>query len=238
MRLRDQGVVVTGGTRGIGRAIAGACLREGAKVAVTGRTKADVAGAHVVLADMTRDEDVERAAREIVAKLGRVDVLVNNAGNAESAPFAKTDRALWERMMAVNATSAFLVTRAFIGELAARGGRIVMVASIAGKTSAPYIAAYAASKHAMLGLMRSLAAEYGDKGVRVNAVCPGYVDTPLTERSVQNIVARTGRDPVEVRGALARMNPQKRFIQPGEVAELVVGLAAPDCMRNGEAIDL
>ena len=163
----------------------------------------------------------------------------DNAGTAESMPFLKTERAFWDRLIAENATSAFLVSRAFIGGMADRGaGRIVMVASVSGKRGAPYIAAYVASKHAMLGLMRSLAAEFGPKGVRVNAVCPGYVDTPMTERSVSNVVAKTGRSASEARKAMEEMNPQKRFLRPDEVAAAVLPLLDPACAKNGEAIDL
>jgi NAD(P)-dependent dehydrogenase (short-subunit alcohol dehydrogenase family) len=131
------------------------------------------------------------------------------------------------------------VSRAFVGRMADQGaGRIVMVASVSGKRGAPYIAAYAASKHAMLGLMRSLAAEFGPKGVRVNAVCPGYVDTPMTDRSVKNVAAKTGKSAVEARKAMEAMNPQKRFLKPEEVAAAVLRLIDPACDKNGEALDL
>ncbi len=241
MRLSGEVVVVTGGGSGIGRAVAEACVREGARVAVVGRDRAkleSVAGASAFVADVTVEAEVERACREIVARFGGVDVLVNNAGSAESAPLSKTDRALWERMFAANATSGFLMSRALAPELVKRKGRIVFVASMAGKSGAAYIAAYAASKHAALGLMRSLAAEFAEKGVCVNAVCPGYVDTPMTERSVANIVARTGKDAAAVREMLAQMNPQKRLIKPEEVADAVVRLASRECMANGQAVDL
>lgn len=241
MRLKDEVVVVTGGGSGIGRAIAEACVREGARVAVVGRDRAkleSVRGAAAFVADVTVEADVERVAKEVVARFGQVDALVNNAGSAESAPLAKTDRALWERMFAANATSGFLMSRALLSELAKRKGRVVFVASIAGKTGAPYIAAYGASKHAALGLMRSMAAELAERGVRVNAVCPGYVDTPMTERSVSNIAARTGKGAAAVREMLVQANPQKRMIRPEEVAEVVVSLASRECAATGQAIDL
>jgi NAD(P)-dependent dehydrogenase (short-subunit alcohol dehydrogenase family) len=240
VQLQGDVVVITGGGGGIGRAIAAACTREGARGAVVGRTRErlDETGWVPVVADLTQEDDVTRAARTIVAQFGRVDALVNNAGSAESAPFARTDRALWDRMIAINATSAFLMTRALIDELVKAKGRIVMVASQAARKGAAYVAAYTASKHAMLGLARALAAEVGPKGVRVNAVCPGYVDTPMTERSVANIVQRTGRDAGDVRRALGEMNAKGRLISPAEVADAVVSLLAKDCVRNGEAIDL
>jgi NAD(P)-dependent dehydrogenase (short-subunit alcohol dehydrogenase family) len=193
----------------------------------------------VVDADASLEEDVERLRFEAMNRFGRVDAVVNNAGGAESAPFLKTDRALWDRMIAQNATSAFLVSRAFIGPMADRGaGRIVMIASVSGKRGAPYIAAYAAAKHAMIGLMRCLAEEFGPKGVRVNAVCPGYVDTAMTDRSVANVAAKTGRSHADARKALEAMNPQKRFLKPQEVAAAVLPLLDPACGKNGEAIDL
>jgi NAD(P)-dependent dehydrogenase (short-subunit alcohol dehydrogenase family) len=249
MSLRDQVVVITGASRGIGRAIADKAAEDGAKLVLCARsaeplreTARELSKTAEVLAiptDASRENEVERLKEEALARFGRVDAVVNNAGSAESAPFLKTERAFWDRILAENATSAFLVSRAFIGGMAERGaGRIVMVASVSGKHGAPYIAAYAASKHAMLGLMRSLAAEFGSKGVRVNAVCPGYVDTPMTERNVKNVVAKTGKSQGEARQAMEAMNPQKRFLKPVEVAAAVIPLLDAACSKNGEAIDL
>ena len=249
MSLKDQVVLVTGASRGIGRAIAEKAAADGATLVLcarsaeplreTARALSQTTEVLAVPADVSRENEVERLRDEAVTRFGRVDAVVNNAGTAESAPFLKTERAFWDRLLAENATSAFLVSRAFIGGMADRGaGRIVMVASVSGKQGAPYVAAYAASKHAMLGLMRSLAAEFGPKGVRVNAVCPGYVDTPMTARSVQNVAAKTGKPAGEARKALEAMNPQKRFLRPDEVAAAVVPLLDPACSKNGEAIDL
>ena len=249
MSLKEQVVVVTGASRGIGRAIAEGAAAGGARLVLCARspeplreaaralsTSAEVLA---VAADASREDEVERLRDEAAARFGRVDALVNNAGNAVSAPFLKTDRALWDRMFAENATSAFLASRAFLPDMAARGsGRIVMVASVAGKRGAPYISAYVASKHAMLGLMRSLAAEFGPRGVRVNAVCPGYVDTPMTERNVKNVVVKTGLSAGEARKAMEAMNPQKRFLTAAEVAAAVLPLLDPACEKNGEAVDL
>jgi 3-hydroxybutyrate dehydrogenase len=249
MSLRDQVVVVTGASRGIGLAVARSAAADGASVVLCARSAEPLREAARALSkssdvlavpcDASREDEVERLKEEAIVRFGRVDAVVNNAGSAESAPFLKTERAFWDRMFAENATSAFLVSRAFIGGMAERGaGRVVMMASVSGKRGAPYIAAYAAAKHAMLGLMRSLAAEFGPKGVRVNAVCPGYVDTPMTDRSVKNVASKTGRSAGDARKAMEEMNPQKRFLKPDEVASAVLPLLDPACSKNGEAIDL
>ena len=249
MSLRDQVVLITGASRGIGRAIADRAAADGARLVLCARSAeplreaarelSKTAEVVAIPTDASRENEVERLRDEAIARFGRVDAIVNNAGTAESAPFLKTERAFWDRMIAENATSAFLVSRAFLGEMAERGsGRIVMVASVSGKRGAPYVAAYSASKHAMLGLMRSLAAEFGPKGVRVNAVCPGYVDTPMTDKNVKNVVAKTGKSPGEARKAMEAMNPQKRFLKADEVAAAVLPLLDPGCSKNGEAIDL
>jgi len=249
MSLRDQVVLITGASRGIGRAIADRAAADGARLVLCARSAeplreaarelSKTAEVVAIPADASRENEVERLRDEAIARFGRVDAIVNNAGTAESAPFLKTERAFWDRMIAENATSAFLVSRAFLGEMAERGsGRIVMVASVSGKKGAPYVAAYSASKHAMLGLMRSLAAEFGPKGVRVNAVCPGYVDTPMTDKNVKNVVAKTGKSQGEARKAMEEMNPQKRFLKADEVAAAVLPLLEPGCSKNGEAIDL
>lgn len=249
MSLRDTVVVITGASRGIGRAVAERASADGARLVLCARSAEPLKEAARALskngevlavpADASREDEVERLRDEALSRFGRVDAVVNNAGSAESAPFLKTERAFWDRMFAENATSAFLVSRAFVGGMAERGnGRIVMVASVSAKKGAPYVAAYTASKHAMLGLMRSLAAEFAPKGVKVNAVCPGYVDTPMTERNVKNVVAKTGRSSSDARKAMEEMNPQKRFLKPEEVAAAVLPLLDPACSKNGEAIDL
>jgi NAD(P)-dependent dehydrogenase (short-subunit alcohol dehydrogenase family) len=242
MSLKDQVVLVTGASRGIGRAIAEKAAAEGATLILCARGEIDYARSFdgiTLRADVSREMEVERLKDEALSRFGRVDAVVNNAGGSESAPFLKTQRALWDRMFEQNATSAFLVSRAFVGGMAERGaGRIVMINSVSGKRGAPYVAAYSAAKHAMLGLMRCLAAEFGPKGVKVNAVCPGYVDTPMTERSVANVAAKTGRSSAEARKTLEGMNPQGRFLKPAEVADAVLPLIDPECARNGETMDL
>jgi NAD(P)-dependent dehydrogenase (short-subunit alcohol dehydrogenase family) len=169
-----------------------------------------------------------------------VDVLVNNAGVAESAPLARTSDASWSRAIDVNVTAVFRLCRAVLPGMAARGwGRVITVASNAGLTGYAYTSAYCASKHAVVGLTRALAAEFARKGVTVNAVCPGFVDTEMTERAVANIVATTGRDAVEARAALAGLSPQKRLMTPDEVAHAVFALVPHEARGiNGQAIAL
>ncbi len=252
MAVREA-AFVTGAGRGIGRAVARALAREGLAVAVVARTRSEV---DAVAAEIVRDLDGTpalgipcdvtdaAAVREAVARaereLGLIRVLVNNAGAAESAPFLKTGHDLWTRMFRVNVDSAFHCCQAVLPGMVDRGrGRIVNVASIAARRGYPYIAAYVAAKHALLGLTRSIAAEFAAKGITANAVCPGYVDTPMTDRSVENMVRKTGKTAAEVRAILAGSTPQQRIFAPEEVADIVVRLAS-DAWRgvNGQAINL
>jgi NAD(P)-dependent dehydrogenase (short-subunit alcohol dehydrogenase family) len=249
VQLEGRGAVVTGGGRGIGAAIAAALADAGAGVVVAARTSAEVEGAAAALrsvggrawamvCDVTRPEEVDELARGAADRLGHVDVLVNNAGFAHSAPLPRIELDDWNRLFAVNATGTFLCTKALLPGMLERGwGRIVNVASISGLQGAKYISAYAASKHAVIGFTRSVAAEVAGRGVTVNAVCPGYVDTDLTRRSIERIVERTGLPADRARRALEERNPQGRLIRPEEVAAVVLSLcseAAGD--RNGEAV--
>jgi len=206
-------VVVTGGGGGIGRAVA--ARFEGDHVVAPGREDCDV----------TEEESVAA----FFAGVGDVDVLVNNAGVAESAPLHRTSLASWRAHLDVNATGAFLCTRAVVGGMRERGrGAVVTVASTAGRAGAPYTAAYTASKHAAVGLMRAVAAELAGTGVTANAVCPTYVDTPMTDRSVAAIASRTGRSEADARAALEQASPLGRLVSAEEVAAAVAWLASPE----------
>jgi len=217
--LMGKHAIVTGGTRGIGAAITRALRDHGARVTALGRNTADV----------TDPEAVLRA----FAGAGHIDILINNAGQAGSAPFLKTDPELWRRMMAVNLDGPFHCIRAALpGMLEAGWGRIVNIASTAGLIGYGYVSAYCAAKHGVIGLTRALALEVATKGITVNAVCPGYTDTDMLKETVANIVAKTGRTPEQTRTELAAHNPQRRLIQPDEVANAVAWL----CLPGSEAI--
>ncbi|HZO42533.1 MAG TPA: SDR family oxidoreductase [Methylomirabilota bacterium] len=241
--------LVTGAGRGIGREIALALAREGCAVAVAARSADQVqsaaaavgaAGARslALVLDVTDERAVAQAIASIAAELGPVDVLVNNAGIAESAPFAKTDQALWDRHLRVNATAPYLLARAVLPAMLERKwGRVINIASLAGLVGAPYVAAYTASKHALVGMTRALAAEVAGKGVTVNAICPGFAATDIVWNGARNIAARTGRSFEEAVGAMARLNPGGRLIEPAEVAAVAAKLLRDDS-TNGEAIVL
>lgn len=251
MTLQGQKAVVTGGSRGIGRAIAEALSDAGAAVLLTARSQetADTvaqelnkkgADAHGMACDVTDEAAVEALAKKALELFGRVDILVNNAGIATSAPLKATTLESWNQVLAVNATGPFLTTRAFLpGMLERTSGRIVNVASIAGKMGAPYIAAYAASKHALIGLTRAVAAEVAAQGVTVNAVCPGYVATDMTNESVARIAGKTSLSEDKARKMLEKMSPQKRIYEPEEVAYQVLMLCDPRAGGiNGQSIVL
>lgn len=237
-------VVVTGASGGIGRALVERFAGSGDAVVGLGRDKealdavaSEVAGdVSVRVCDVT----LEAAVAEALAGLGRVDVLVNNAGVSDSAPLGKTSLASWEAQMAVNATGPFLCSRAVVDGMRRRGwGRIVTVASTSGRAGSRYTGAYTASKHAAIGLMRALAAELAGTGVTANAVCPAFVDTPMTAESVRRIVERTGRSEEEARGALAALAPLGRLVEPAEVAGAVAYLASEEAAAiNGQALVL
>jgi NAD(P)-dependent dehydrogenase (short-subunit alcohol dehydrogenase family) len=239
--------VVTGGSGGIGRAVASRLLQAGHQVLLTGRNEDALAKAAADLGsgldqqiDVVAFDVTDEAAVEAVLRPRQVDVLVNNAGWANSAPLAKIPLEDWEAMLTVHATGAFLCTRAVIGGMQERNsGRIVTVASLAGLVGSPYIAAYTAAKHAAIGLMRATAAELTGTGVTANAVCPGYVDTPMTDTSVTRIAGRTGRSPDEARDALAATSPLGRLITADEVAAAVGYLASPEAAAvNGQTLVL
>ncbi len=241
--------LVTGGGRGIGREIALALAREGCAVAVAARTMPEVeaAAAAVRLAgpaalavplDVTEPAAVGRAVAQVADTLGPVDVLVNNAGIAGSAPLLKTEPEMWERHLKVNVTGPYLMTRAVLGGMLERGwGRVINIASLAGLYGAPYVTAYTASKHALVGFTRALALEVSGQGVTVNAICPGYVATDIVWNAARNIEQKTGKSFDQAVEALARINPGGRLLQPAEVAAAVVKLFYDD-VTNGETIVL
>ncbi|MBR0868836.1 SDR family oxidoreductase [Bradyrhizobium tropiciagri] len=238
---------VTGAGSGIGAATAIALAKSGVRVSIAGRridalkaTAAmlgEQAGA-VVAIDVTVEAAVRKGVAQIEAAAGPIDILVNNAGKAGSAPFDKTDAALWADMIASNLTSVFLVTQAVLSGMAKRGrGRVINVASTAGLTGYAYVPAYVAAKHGVVGLTRSLALEYARRGVTINAVCPGYTDTPLVADATANIVAKTGRSEDEARAALAKVNPMQRLVTPEEVADAILWLASEGAASiNGQAV--
>jgi 3-hydroxybutyrate dehydrogenase len=234
--------VVTGGGRGIGRAIAAALTRAGCSVTVLGRDPVRL-GEAVSAGDAVSFAVVDVTDEAALAGcLGgiEVDILVNNAGAAESGPFLKSDNALFRRLMAVNFESVVAATRAVLPGMIARGvGRVISVASVAGLRGYPYVTAYCASKHAVVGFTRALAQEVARTGVTVNAVCPGYVDTDLVADSAARIAAKTGRSPETVKAELNRHNPQGRLIDAREVAAAVLWLASDDAASvNGQAISI
>jgi NAD(P)-dependent dehydrogenase (short-subunit alcohol dehydrogenase family) len=235
-------VVVTGGAKGIGRATVAAFAALGDSVIALGRDGAALAALGESLSVTTRECDVtdEDAVEATFAGIGAVDILVNNAGVAEAAPLGRTTLDSWQRHLAVNATGSFLCTRAVLDGMRERdAGVIVTIASTAGRVGAAYTAAYTASKHAAVGLMRAAAAEVAGTGVRVNAVCPTFVDTEMTQRSVANIMRATGRDEASSEAALAASSPLGRLLDPQEVAACVFWLASPDAASiNGQAMVL
>lgn len=236
MRLAGRHAIVTGGGTGIGAAIAGKLEAEGAVVSRIGR-RPEKLGPNGFAADVTDRTQVEAAFGVAREKNGPISILVNNAGAAHGAPFAKVSEALWREMLAVNLDGMFHCCQAALADLlAAEAGRIVTVASMAGLYGFAYASPYIAAKHGAVGLTRALAAEYANANLRVNAVCPGFVDTDMTVASVANIQAKTGRSEAAARDELARLNPSGRLIAPGEVADAVVALVLSD--RNGEAVEI
>jgi NAD(P)-dependent dehydrogenase (short-subunit alcohol dehydrogenase family) len=236
MRLAGQHAIVTGGGTGIGAAVAAALEAEGATASRIGR-RPETLGPHGFAADVTDRAQVEAAFAAACAAHGPIAILVNNAGAAAGVPFAKVTAELWRGMLAVNLDGVFNCCQAALADLlAAEAGRIVTIASMAGLHGFAYASPYIAAKHGAVGLTRALAAEFAGTGLRVNAVCPGFVDTAMTVESVANISARTGRSEAAARAELARLNPRGRLIAPQEVAEAVVALVLSD--RNGEAVEI
>ena len=239
---------MTGAARGIGAAIARALAQEGATLTLLGRNQqalaalaATLPGQHgIALADVSDGAEVGAAFEQARSARGPLHILVNNAGQAESAPLLKTSEDLWQRMLAVNLTGTFLCTQAALPDMLAAGsGRIVNIASTAAQRGYAYVSAYVAAKHGVLGLTRSLALEVARKGVTVNAVCPGYTETDILRESIANVVAKTGRSAQEALAEFASGNPQGRVVQPQEVADTVRWLCSEGASAiTGQAISV
>ena len=248
MTIATRHAVVTGAARGIGAAIARALIGAGARVTLLGRDAQRLASLAATLqgetccvaADVSDPAEVTRAFVEARERLGPIAILVNNAGQAETAPFGRMSLDVWHRMLAVNLTGTMLCSQAALADMVdAAYGRIVNIASTAALRGFRYGTAYAASKHGVLGLTRSLALEVADRGITVNAVCPGYVETDMMGQAIDNVMARTGRTREEARAYFASQNPQQRVVQPGEVAEAVLWLCGDGAAGvNGAAIPI
>lgn len=233
--LTGHHAVVTGAAQGIGAAIARALAAQGARLTLMGRRldalqalAAELPGGAVAVSvDVSDEGAVQRAFVAARAAHGPISLLVNNAGQAEAAPFGKTSLALWQRLIAVNLTGTFLCTQQALPDmLAARHGRVVNIASTAGQRGYAYVSAYVAAKHGVVGLTRALALEVAKKGITVNAVCPGYTETEILTASIAKVVATTGRSDAEARAEFEKSNPQGRIVQPIEVAAAVLWLCS------------
>ena len=247
--MRGRNAVITGGGRGVGAAVAAKLAAAGVTVMVAARTAEQVESvaealrikgfaAHAETCDVADPRSIERLAARAEKRLGSIDILVNNAGTALASALHKTTLDDWNRLIAINATSAFLCLKAILpGMIAQRWGRVVNVASIAGLRGDRYIAAYAASKHALVGLTTSAAAEAAPHGVTVNAVCPGYLRTDMTRESVERIMRTTGRTEEQALDAILQTTPQRRLIEPTEVADAIAYLCSDSAAGvNGAAL--
>lgn len=244
--FKGRHALVSGGSRGIGRAVAAALTEAGAAVTILGRSEQALqaavsagAAAHYVSADVTKAGECRAAVQSAALRHGPVEILVANAGGAESASFAKSDEQLFRRMLDLNFMSVVHTAHAVLDGMLERGfGRIVAIASLAGLKGYAYVSAYTAAKHATVGLVRSLALECEGTGVTVNALCPGYADTDLVRESVARIVKKTGRAPEDAMNAMLAPSGQERLLTPAEVARAVLDLCDPATTRNGEAVPL
>ena len=246
MSFAGRHALITGGGTGIGAATARMLSAQGAKLSLLGRRRepleavAAATGATAVICDVTSREDIERAYGETRSANGPLDLVILNAGIGDSAPFQRTKREAWDRIIATNLTALFDGAQLALPDLLeGNDKRLVIVASVAGLRGAAYAAPYVASKHGAVGLARSLALEFVKTGLTVNAVCPSFVDTPMVDESAERIHRATGRSPDEARGALAAMNASGRLVTAEEVAETIVHLCRPSSRSiTGAAITI
>lgn len=245
MQLKNKHALITGGGRGIGVAIARSLDAEGARITLLGRTlelleltKESLNEAQVMKADVTDSETIGIVFEQAINNFGGVDILINNAGVAESAPFEKTSLGTFQHMLDVNLTGTFLCTQAALSSMKEQAwGRIVNIASTAGLKGYAYVSAYCASKHAVIGLTRSLALELAKSKITINAICPGYTETEMLDRSIENITQTTGKTEEEAKRLLSANNPQNKLIQPEEVAQTVRWLCeASSASITGQSI--
>ena len=245
--LKDKHVVITGGGSGIGAVIAEALAKSGAKTTIMGRNyqrlqeKAEqLAQGFATTVDVTDEEKVNIAFQMAVQQHGIIDILINNAGNAISVPFEKMKAEQWNEMLALNLSGVFHCTQACLPAMKKqKWGRIINIASTAALKGYAYVSAYCAAKHGVIGLTRALALETANAGITVNAICPGYTETALTESAIENISLKTGRTKTEAREELLKNNPQKRFIQPEEIANTVLWLCQHEAASvTGQAISI
>jgi len=244
--LEGRHALITGGGTGIGASAATHLNAAGAKVTVGGRRKEplerirEIVNGAAVQCDVTDREQIAQAFDEARAANGPIEMLIVNAGIAESAPFHKMTRESWDRIIATNLTAAFDCAQAALPDLLkSENGRLIFVASVASLRGVPYAAHYAASKHGLLGLMRSLAAEYAKTNLTVNAVCPGYVDTPMTDQSVARVSEITGRSEGDARSAITNMNASGRLVHPDGIGTMIMTLCLPQSRDvNGAAVTI
>jgi NAD(P)-dependent dehydrogenase (short-subunit alcohol dehydrogenase family) len=244
--LEGRHALITGGGTGIGAAAATHLHAAGAKVSLLGRRleplqeMAKRISGYAVPCDVTQPDQIAKAFGEARTINGPIELLIVNAGIAESAPFHKMTRESWDRIIAVNLTAAFDCAQAALPDLlASENGRLIFVASVASLRGVPYAAHYAASKHGLLGLMRSLAAEYAKSSMTVNAVCPGYVDTPMTDQSVARVSEITGRSEGDARSAITNMNASGRLVDPDGIGTMILTLCLPQSRDiNGAAVTI
>lgn len=241
MSIKDKTVLITGGGTGVGAAMATAFAEAGAKVVVSGRRMeplAQTAAQSDAIRAITADVTDETSVSELFSQAGPVDIVIANAGASTSAPFGRTSVEDWTAMLDVNLTGVFLTLKAGLNQMTG-WGRLISVASTAGLKGYAYVAPYAAAKHGVVGMTRSLALEIAKKDITVNALCPGFLDTEMTQHSIANIMQKTGMDAAKAEAALAANNPQNRLIQPDEVASAALWLCAPGSEGvNGQAISI